>query len=246
MKKQLVAIAVISSVLFTNISYAAQINVVPERENTEELVGLSSGIILGAVVGGPIGAFIGGLTGSLIGKSVGDNSEIKTQQSLLSQQQYEINETSQKIAQMDQQQQSLVQMKSELARVQAHQQQTLTELSIGMNVQFKTGSSQIEPLFKQQLDNVAYMMASMPELNVDLMGFADRRGNDDYNQALSEQRLLEVTHYIVAQGIDKSRLQGQAYGASAPVHQTQNFENDFFDRRVTLTLIPESAQLAAN
>lgn len=246
MKKQLVAITVISSVLFTNISYGAQSITIPERDNTEELVGLSSGIILGAVVGGPIGAFIGALTGSLIGKSVGDDSEIKTQQSLLSQQQSELSESNQKIAQMNLQQQSLEQVTSELARLQAHQQQTLAELGVGMNVQFKTGSSLIEPLFKQQLDNVAYMMASMPELNVDLMGFADRRGNDDFNQALSEQRLIEVTNYIVAQGIDKSRLQGQAYGASAPMHPDQNFENDFFDRRVTLTLIPESAQLAAN
>ena len=58
--------------------------------------------------------------------------------------------------------------------------------------------------------------------------------------------MLEVINYLAAQGIDKTRLQGQAYGASAPMHEEQNFENDFFDRRVTLKLIAETEQLAAN
>ncbi|GAA0781681.1 MULTISPECIES: sortase-associated OmpA-like protein PdsO [Pseudomonadati] len=249
MKKHIIALAIISSLVMTNLSYAASTQVTEttnDREHTEELVGLSSGVILGAVIGGPVGAFIGAITGTFIGKSVGDESEITAQKSLLDQQQLALDEKNAKLADMDKQQQTLFAVQTELARIQAHQDQTLTELSIGMNVQFKTGSTQIAPLFQQQLDNVAYMMTSMPDLHVNLMGYADRRGNDAFNQALSEQRLLEVTNYLVAQGIDKTRLQGQAYGASAPMHEEQNFENDFFDRRVTLKLIAETEQLAAN
>jgi sortase system peptidoglycan-associated protein len=249
MKKHIINAAIISSLLMNNVSYAASTETaetLKDREHTEELVGLSSGAILGAVIGGPVGAFIGALTGTFIGKSVGDESEINAQKSILDQQQFALNEKNAKLAEMDKQQQTLFEVQTELARIQAHQEQTLTELSIGMNVQFKTGSAQIEPLFQQQLDNVAYMMASMPDLHVNLMGYADRRGNDAFNQALSEQRLLEVINYLAAQGIDKTRLTGQAYGASAPIHEEQNFENDFFDRRVTLKLLSETEQLAAN
>ncbi|MCL1142998.1 sortase-associated OmpA-like protein PdsO [Shewanella gaetbuli] len=246
MKKPIIALTVISSLFVNQMSYADTVNAKQEREHTEELVGLSSGIVLGAVVGGPIGAFIGAVTGTFIGKSVGDESEIKAQQALLAEQQTTLQQREEKLSEYAQQQHRLQELQTEVAKLQSHQDKTLTELSVGMNVQFKTGSSQIEPIFKQQLDNVVYMMAAMPELNLNLMGYADRRGNDVFNQALSEQRLIEVTNYLASQGVDESRLHGEAFGASAPLHEEQNFENDFFDRRVTLKLISESAQLAAN
>ncbi|MGZ9898046.1 sortase-associated OmpA-like protein PdsO [Shewanella gaetbuli] len=246
MKKPIIALTVISSLFVSQMSYADTVNAKQEREHTEELVGLSSGIVLGAVVGGPIGAFIGAVTGTFIGKSVGDESEIKAQQALLAEQQTTLQQREEKLSEYAQQQHRLQELLTEVAKLQSHQDKTLTELSVGMNVQFKTGSSQIEPIFKQQLDNVVYMMAAMPELNLNLMGYADRRGNDVFNQALSEQRLIEVTNYLASQGVDESRLHGEAFGASAPLHEEQNFENDFFDRRVTLKLISESAQLAAN
>ncbi|NKF50494.1 sortase-associated OmpA-like protein PdsO [Shewanella sp. WXL01] len=247
MKKQTIAIALIATLSLSNMAVAApQSADIEEREHTEELVGLSSGLVFGAVVGGPVGAFIGAFTGSLIGKSVGDDSEIAAQQA-------KISEQSSTITAMERNNQSLQEMTQayneaqvQLAQIKATQQQVLDELSMGMNVQFKTGSSHIEPIFKQQLDNVAYMMNVSPELTLDLTGYADRRGDSSYNQVLSEQRLLEVTNYLTAQGIDASRLQGQAYGATAPLHQEQNFENDFFDRRVTLKLGAKHGELASN
>lgn len=253
MKKQLIAATVISAILLPHTARAIAVEPQNEREHTEELVGLSSGILLGAVVAGPVGAIIGAFTGTMIGKTVADEAEIADKNQQLVKQEHELVETQQQLIAMDLQQQELVQvsekyyeLQTNLAELQANQQQTLNELTIGMNVQFKTGSSQIEPLFKQQLDNVAYMMTLSPELTIDLTGYADRRGDDQYNQALSEQRLAEVSQYLVNQGIDKQRLHGQAYGATLPLHTEQNHENDFFDRRVTLTLMSPDAELAAN
>ena len=253
MKKQLISATIISAMMVSNVSWAAETNPTDEREHTEELVGLSSGILLGAVVAGPVGAFIGALTGSFIGKSVGDDAELESQKLQLTQQQQKIEQTNEQLVALNTKQQSLEQVSEEyyqlqtnLAELKATQQQTLNELAIGMNVQFKTGSSLIEPLFKQQLDNVAYMMALSPELTIDLTGYADRRGDSDFNQALSEQRLAEVIQYLVGQGIERDRLHGQAYGSTLPLNQEQSFENDFFDRRVTLKLMSPGAELAAN
>ena len=112
------------------------------------------------------------------------------------------------------------------SRIQAQ----MDALALGMNVQFRTGSSQIEPHFKQQLDDVAYVMSLSPELTLDLTGFADRQGNSDYNQALSEQRMAEVRHYLIEQGIAAERLHGQAFGDTSPLHQQASLENNFFER----------------
>ncbi|PKH99539.1 hypothetical protein CXF78_13360, partial [Shewanella sp. 11B5] len=64
MKKQLIAATIISTMMITNVSWANDNDMSEEREHTEELVGLSSGILLGAVIGGPVGAIIGAFTGT--------------------------------------------------------------------------------------------------------------------------------------------------------------------------------------
>ncbi len=201
-----------------------------EREHTEELVGVGSGLVLGAVVGGPVGAFIGALTGGLIGQSVGDDEEIKQQQEMLAKQDVELQSLTARARQLEQES-DLLAMEAE-RRIQAQ----MDALALGLNVQFRTGSSQIEPHFQQQLDDVAYVMGLSPELTLDLTGYADRQGNSDYNQALSEQRLAEVRSYLVKQGVAESRLNGQAYGDQSPLHEQASLENNFFDRRVTLKL----------
>ena len=269
MKKQLIAIAIISSLSIANITHlhaeemkpaidstidsSDVLAQTPEREHTEELVGLSSGAILGAVVGGPVGAIVGSFVGVLIGKTVGDDSEIETQNELLAKQQQALELQTYELTALHEKQQSLaevndeyIQVQTQLADLRQAQEQKMQELAIGLNVQFKTGSATIEPHFEQQLDDVAYVMALSPDLMLDLTGYADRRGDSKFNQALSEQRLIAVTKYLANQGIADERLHAKAYGATAPLHEQQNFENDFFDRRVTLKIIPVGEALAAN
>lgn len=235
MKKQLISTLVIGALMLSTPASAAQ-TAETERSHNEELIGLSSGIVIGAVVGGPVGAIIGAFTGTLLGKSVGDDDALQTQQAMLTEQE-------QTLVALNQEKQSLVELSSQYEQAQ---QQKLTELALGLNVQFKTGSSIIEPHFQQQLKDIAYAMSLSPELTLDLTGYADRRGDGDYNQALSEQRVAEVKSYLVEQGVDEARLNNQAFGDSSPLMAEQSFENDFFDRRVTLKLQNQNSSLAAN
>ncbi|GGI73135.1 membrane protein [Shewanella hanedai] len=244
MNKKIIALLVMSSLTVSNASFATEQT--DEREHNEELVGLTSGIVLGAVVGGPVGAIIGAFTGALLGKSVGDDSEIDSQQAKL------VEKDSQLIALNDDNQSLQViasqydEAQQQLAQLKLAQEQKLTELAMGLNIQFKTGSSELAPHIQRQLDDLAYAMSISPELNLDMTGYADRRGDSTYNQALSEQRVAEVKSYLVAQGVDENRLAFKAYGASAPLAKDQSFENDFFDRRVNIKLIPRESALAAN
>ncbi|MGS0680147.1 sortase-associated OmpA-like protein PdsO [Shewanella sp. 125m-7] len=245
MKKQLISTLVISALVFSTQASAEQVTET-ERSNNEELIGLTSGIVLGAVVGGPVGAIIGAFTGTLVGKSVSDDDALNIQQAMLDEKELEL------IA-LDQQNQSLIELSDQYEQAQQQltslkmaQEQKLTELALGLNVQFKTGSSTIEPHFQSQLNDIAYAMSLSPELTLDLTGYADRRGDGDYNQALSEQRVAEVKNYLIEQGVTELRLHNQAYGDSSPLVAEQSFENDFFDRRVTLKLQNQDSALAAN
>ncbi|WOT06542.1 sortase-associated OmpA-like protein PdsO [Shewanella youngdeokensis] len=249
MKQHVIATLVMTSIaLSAPVSATESIDMVDhtERSHNEELIGVGSGVVVGALAGGPVGAIIGALAGGLLGKSVGDDDEIKIQQELLASkntQLVELNEQNQSLVALSAQYEVAQQQLTELKMAQ---EQKLTELALGLNVQFKTGSSSIEPHFALQLDDVAYAMSLSPELTLDLTGYADRRGDNDYNQALSEQRVAEVTNYLVEQGVSSERLHHQAYGASSPLTAEQSFENDFFDRRVTLKLQSHDQALAAN
>ncbi|MCL1061877.1 sortase-associated OmpA-like protein PdsO [Shewanella benthica] len=245
MNKQLIAALVMSSLTFSNMGYASDTE--NQREHHEELIGVGSGIVLGAVVGGPIGAIIGAFTGGIIGKSVGDGTEIESQQVKLSQQKTTINQLNadnQSLALISNQYESV---QDELAELKLARQQKLTELELGLNIQFKTGSSQLETHFQPQLDELASALVMSDDLRLDLTGYADRRGESTYNQALSEQRVAEVKSYLVSKkGVNEQRLTASAYGASAPITAEQSFENDFFDRRVTIKFVSQDTAIAAN
>ncbi|MCL2918738.1 sortase-associated OmpA-like protein PdsO [Shewanella litorisediminis] len=238
MKTQLLA-SVISLALIAPAANAA------ERDHNEELVGLGSGALIGAAVGGPVGAIIGAFAGGIIGKSVGDDEEIKDHKLALATQDAEIERLAQKSANYDALASDYAITRAQLNTLQTAREAKLTELTLGLNVQFKTGSSEIEPHFQNQLQAVARVMEAQPDLVIDLKGFADRRGASDYNQALSEQRLANVKAYLVSAGVASDRLQGKAYGATAPLSADAGFESNFFDRRVTLELVPADTSMAA-
>ncbi|GIU48326.1 sortase-associated OmpA-like protein PdsO [Shewanella algidipiscicola] len=260
MKKQIISVLIASALLTSSFAHSAQDNSnldngnldgsapasVEASSDTEALIGVGSGIVLGAVVGGPVGAIIGAFTGGMIGQAVADDSEIKTQHALLAEQEQQLAMLNQQNREFEQVSEQYNHAQRELAQLKQHQQAGLEELALGLNVQFKTGSSVIEPHFQSQLNDVADLMSLSPELTLDLTGYADRRGDSSYNQALSEQRVAEVSRYLVKQGVDEARLNAKAYGASAPVKDEQSFENDFFDRRVTIQLFNADTAIAAN
>ena len=120
MKKQLIAATIISAILLPHTSWAVVAEPQDEREHTEELVGLSSGILLGAVIAGPVGAIIGAFTGTMIGKTVGDEAEIADKNQQLVKQEHELVETQQQLIAMDLQQQELVQVSEKYYQLQTN------------------------------------------------------------------------------------------------------------------------------
>ena len=57
---------------------------------------------------------------------------------------------------------------------------------------------------------------------VRLIGHTDAKGNDAYNQALSERRAAAVQAWLQAHGVADGRLQAQGRGASEPVAPNQH------------------------
>ncbi|MFP3352754.1 sortase-associated OmpA-like protein PdsO [Pseudoalteromonas sp. SIMBA_153] len=227
MKKTLIALTLVST--FCAPAFAADI---PSKEAKKEtIVGLSTGAIIGGVVGGPIGAFVGAFAGGLIGDAKVAEQTIAEQQQALTvmaektnDYQHVLNHNSHLEAQLE-------------LLAQQNEQLTQSQLNnlLAMTVQFKTGSSDIAPHFAKQLDQLVALLKSQPQLALDLSGFADQRGAEQANLLLSKARVNAVQSYLIKQGVSHTRLSTQAFGEQQSIANSNTLEDNFFDRRVTLT-----------
>lgn len=240
MKKQLIAITM--GLAFSAQSFAAERT---QEEKNNELIGLGSGVVVGAAIAGPIGAAVAGIFGLLIADDVNDENrldlaenELELAESKLSRQQNQL------LALTKQYEQAKAQNQQRLAALDREFEKVLQETQA--NIQFKTASYEIESHFKPQLDLLAKGLSQNPELVVNLSGFADRRGDDSYNKALSEQRVLSVKSYLINKGVKEQQVLTNSYGESNPVAQAQSFEDDFFDRRVLVKVGESDDEMTAS
>ena len=84
----------------------------------------------------------------------------------------------------------------------------ITEVTIN-NVEFAFDSAELSPAYKAELDTASEFLRPHRSLlrqglaYLDVVGYTDSRGNDAYNQKLSERRAQAVADYLVEQ--DPSR-----------------------------------------
>lgn len=72
----------------------------------------------------------------------------------------------------------------------------------------------IRPSAYSALDGVVSLLKCYPLLHIEIRSYTDRRGSDEYNMWLSQQRANNVVKYIVKQGIDTARIKARGYGKS--------------------------------
>ncbi|MEM7364735.1 MAG: sortase-associated OmpA-like protein PdsO [Pseudomonadota bacterium] len=209
------------------------------RKSPEERRGALIGAIVGAGVAGPFGAGAGTIIGgAFIGKGIA-NARIKRELGETLDQ-----ERSEHAIELERFDRRIARLRSDLSQAEG----TLASINqvALVPVQFKTASSDIEAPYLEQLAAIARLMKRQQDIRVTLSGHADRRGEDDYNQALSEMRVHEVRDVLVDSGIASNRIVVTAHGETQPLLTEQSFENDFFDRRVDLRLhIGQTLPLAA-
>lgn len=73
-----------------------------------------------------------------------------------------------------------------------------------------------------------------PRAKFAVVGHTDSRGADAYNQVLSEQRAAAVRDWLVANGVDASRLTVVGMGENEPVANNETAEGRAKNRRVEL------------
>jgi peptidoglycan-associated lipoprotein len=71
------------------------------------------------------------------------------------------------------------------------------------------------------LNKLAETLAENPTVKIQLSSHTDCRGNDNYNEELSQRRAQSAVDYLISKGIESNRLTAKGYGESAPASPCQ-------------------------
>lgn len=99
-------------------------------------------------------------------------------------------------------------------------------------VGFQPGSEQLTTRATEILNGVAAQLLAYPSVRVAIMAHTDNKGSAQSNLQLSKARALSVARFLVSRGIDRNRLQPEAYGESRPVATNVNAAGRELNRRV--------------
>lgn len=118
----------------------------------------------------------------------------------------------------------------------------LTSVSIGdvirlNNIFFDSDKSELKPESAAELNRLYDFLTSNPTAKIEISGHTDDKGNDNYNQNLSQSRVNAVVSYLINKGIVKDRLTGIGYGEKSPVASNDTEEGRAQNRRVEFKLL---------
>lgn len=102
---------------------------------------------------------------------------------------------------------------------------------------FETGKSTLEPESYAVIDELyAYLVRKSDEI-IEIGGHTDNVGKAAANLKLSEERATAVKNYLLAKGIDESRLSAKGYGMTVPVSDNKTEEGRAQNRRTEVKIL---------
>jgi outer membrane protein OmpA-like peptidoglycan-associated protein len=105
------------------------------------------------------------------------------------------------------------------------------------NVFYEIDSWQLKKESLSELNNLAAMLSENKKIIVEICGYTDSTGSDEYNIVLSEKRAFSVVNYLINKGIPQERLVPKGYGNSSPVGDNVTSEGRKLNRRTEVLVI---------
>jgi outer membrane protein OmpA-like peptidoglycan-associated protein len=199
----------------------------------EEGGGMLGGAAVGAIVGGPIGAAVGLLVGGIVGDNIG-TAKRGEQAAIL---------------RADELQQELVDTRIALAKASERTggDGMLDALAARLHadVMFRTGTAELDADVQKKIEDLGQMLASHPQLEIQLHGFADPRGKSETNLELSMLRAGVVRDALMRGGAAPEQIRISAHGEDLTTAPKDDLEAYAWERRVSISIRPTSTTAVA-
>ena len=209
-----------------------------KKQNTQnDALGFGSGALFGTAIAGPVGGVVGAIFGLFIANDVNNDKALAHAESALANKDQQLLALQSANNRMQQQNTTqLVSLKAIRAEGAGRVESDASMSPIETSLQFRTGSYLVEPHYQRQLNLFAQVLRQSPELQATLTGYADKRGNSNFNQALSQQRAISVKKYLIKQNVNPTQLRTESFGETQGLDTKHDQEGLFFARKVTVSI----------
>lgn len=203
-----------------------------KKSSKPEGIGVLSGLVIGAAAGGPVGAIVGAAGGAILGdrwhrkdvKNAGLSADLEK---------------------------SLVQraeLESLLAQTQAHGEELGQKLAKARDLEaaiaFRTNDASLSDDDVARLQKIGTLVGAIGQMKVRVSGYADPRGSEQFNAALSQRRAESVAGVLAAAGVPADQIVVEAHGELDSTSTDGDLEGYAFERRVTVRIEQESGESA--
>ena len=103
-------------------------------------------------------------------------------------------------------------------------------------IYFKYDSNTLSPESLEILDKIADFAIHNPENEFIIKGYTDSIGADSYNLTISKFRANSVKSYLIAKGVDPTKLETFGLGSQNPIFSNRTAGGRKLNRRVEIEL----------
>jgi outer membrane protein OmpA-like peptidoglycan-associated protein len=104
------------------------------------------------------------------------------------------------------------------------------------DVLFAFNKYELKPDAQIKLAKISGILLTYPNLKVQVEGYTDSVGSDEYNLKLSEERATAVQAFLIEQGVQPGSVTAQGYGKASPVADNSTNAGRTQNRRVAMVV----------
>jgi outer membrane protein OmpA-like peptidoglycan-associated protein len=102
------------------------------------------------------------------------------------------------------------------------------------DVLFDFNKYTLKPEARERLARISGIVLAYPDLKLQIEGYTDSIGSDEYNQTLSEKRAGAVRGYLISSGVSMDNVTAQGMGKADPIADNKTAAGRKLNRRVEM------------
>lgn len=123
-------------------------------------------------------------------------------------------------------------IKREVAGVKVERVGEGIVLEFNSKILFGFDRADLSASAKKNLDDLAKVLNKYPDTDMEIQGHTDDKGQNTYNNMLSQKRADEVAAYLKSKGVSAGRINTKGFGESAPKYSNNTEAGRTENRRV--------------
>jgi outer membrane protein OmpA-like peptidoglycan-associated protein len=145
-------------------------------------------------------------------------------------------------AELARQQAESQRLAAQMEELQASQTSRGIVLTLG-DVLFDTGRAELKPGAARPIEQIASFLNQHPERSVQVEGFTDSQGGNEYNLELSQKRADAVAMAIIQRGVAAERVRAMGYGEEFPKASNTSAGSRQLNRRVEIVVSNDGGKI---